>query len=64
MGFYIRKAWNLGPIRLNLSKSGLGFSFGCTGLRIGWDHKGVYLHAGKGGIYYRTYLSGHREHAE
>ena len=66
MGLYIRKAINLGPLRINISKGGLGFSFGITGLRIGWDRKGgFYFHAGRGGVYYKTYLfSGKRESVE
>ncbi len=28
MGFYIRKGFNFGPLRLNLSRSGVGASFG------------------------------------
>jgi hypothetical protein len=34
MGFYLRKGFNFGPLRLNLSRSGLGTSFGVTGGRI------------------------------
>ena len=28
MGWYLRKSFSFGPLRLNLSKSGLGYSFG------------------------------------
>lgn len=31
---------NLGPLRINASKSGLGYSFGGRGFRIGRDAKG------------------------
>ena len=58
MGLYIRKAWSFGPFRINLSKGGLGFSFGFTGLRVGINRHGLYLHAGRGGVYYRSYLLG------
>ena len=58
MGFYIRKAWNLGPFRLNLSKGGFGVSFGFPGFRVGFNRFGPYLHMGLGGIYYRTSLRG------
>lgn len=34
MGFRFRKSINLGGLRLNLSKSGLGYSVGTTGYRI------------------------------
>ena len=40
MGFYIRKSIRFGPIRINLSKSGIGLSAGVTGARIGIDSKG------------------------
>ena len=35
MGFYIRKSFKIGPVKLNLSKSGIGTSVGVKGLRIG-----------------------------
>ena len=35
MGFYFRKSFKFGPVRLNLSKSGLGLSAGVKGLRYG-----------------------------
>jgi len=56
MGFYIRKAFSSGPIRLNLSKSGLGLSVGVPGFRVGAGPKGVYTHAGRYGLYYRKYM--------
>jgi len=57
MGFYIRKGFNFGPLRLNLSRSGLGASFGVTGARIGIGPRGTYVHVGRGGFYYRQTLS-------
>lgn len=36
MGFYLKKGINFGPLRLNVSKSGLGMSFGAKGLRLGY----------------------------
>jgi hypothetical protein len=56
MPAYLRKAFTFGPFRLNLSKSGLGLSFGVTGLRIGTGPKGPYIHAGRGGLYFRKSL--------
>jgi Protein of unknown function (DUF4236) len=54
MGFYLRKAFRLGPLRLNLSKRGLGASVGETGARVGVDATGTpYVHSGRGGLYYR-----------
>ncbi|MCU1250098.1 MAG: hypothetical protein JWQ49_3127 [Edaphobacter sp.] len=57
MGFYIRKGFNFGPLRLNLSRSGLGASFGVKGARIGVGPRGSYIHMGRGGLYYRQTLS-------
>lgn len=56
MPAYLRKAFSFGPFRLNLSKSGLGLSFGVTGLRIGTGPKGPYIHAGRGGLYFKKSL--------
>ena len=56
MGIFIKKSKNLGPLRGNLSKSGIGASVGITGFRIGVGPKGNYLHAGRKGIYYRSTL--------
>jgi hypothetical protein len=56
MAFYLRKAFKVGPLRLNLSKSGLGLSAGVTGARIGLSPRGAYVHGGRHGIYYRKYL--------
>jgi hypothetical protein len=57
MGFYIRKGFNFGPLRLNLSRSGLGASVGVKGARIGIGPRGSYLHLGRDGFYYRQSLS-------
>lgn len=56
MGFYIRKAIRVGPLRFNLSKSGIGVSAGVKGLRIGTGPRGNYIHMGRGGLYYRKTL--------
>ena len=57
MGFYLRKAFRAGPIRFNLSKSGIGVSAGVTGARIGLSSTGgAYVHGGRGGLYYRKSL--------
>ncbi len=59
MGLYLRKSFRMGPLRLNVSRSGLGASFGVKGARIGMDARGrAYVHAGRGGLYYREYLGG------
>ena len=56
MGFYIKKGFNFGPVRVNLSKSGLGVSVGAKGFRLGTGPKGNYIHAGREGLYYRKSL--------
>lgn len=56
MVFYLKKAINLGPLRINFSKSGVGLSFGVKGLRIGSGTNGNYIHAGRKGVYYRKKL--------
>lgn len=56
MGFYLRKGFNFGPLRINFSKSGVGLSFGVKGFRVGMGPKGNYVHAGRKGIYYKETL--------
>jgi hypothetical protein len=57
MGFYFRKAFSFGPLRLNLSKSGAGVSVGVKGARIGVTPGGrAYVHAGRGGFYFRQQI--------
>ena len=59
MGFYLRKAFRAGPIRFNLSKSGIGLSAGVTGARLGMSSTGrAYVHGGRGGLYYRKSVGG------
>ncbi|MBU4468822.1 MAG: DUF4236 domain-containing protein [Candidatus Omnitrophica bacterium] len=53
MGFYLRKSLNVGPLRFNLSKSGIGVSTGIKGFRIGAGPRGNYIRMGGGCIYYR-----------
>jgi len=57
MGFYLRKSFRAGPIRLNLSKSGLGISGGAKGARAGFGPRGAYVHGGRHGLYYRKYMA-------
>mgnify|MGYP000616633669 CR=1 FL=1 len=56
MGFYPRKSISVGPLRFNLSKSGIGVSAGVTRLRFGVGPRGNYVHMGRGGLYYRATL--------
>ncbi len=56
MGFFLRKSFSSGPVRLNLSKGGLGLSVGVTGSRLGLNKKGAYVAGGRHGFYYRENL--------
>jgi hypothetical protein len=58
MPFYIRKSVSVGPLRFNLSNSGIGVSAGVPGFRVGTGPRGNYVHMGRGGIYYRATLNG------
>ena len=60
MGFYLKKSLRAGPLRFNLSKSGLGVSAGVPRFRVGlFGPRGHYVNMGRKGLYYRTTL-GHR----
>jgi hypothetical protein len=57
MGIRFRKSFKAGPVRVNLSKSGVGASVGVKGARVGIDAKGnSYTAGGKGGVYFRENL--------
>ncbi len=57
MSFFVRKAFRFGPLRLNLSKSGIGVSAGIKGARLGLDSRGrPYVAGGRHGLYYREYI--------
>jgi hypothetical protein len=47
----------MGPLRVNLSKSGLGISTGVKGLRLSTGTRGTYLNAGTRGFSYRSKLN-------
>ena len=60
MAWRFRKSIKLGPLRLNLSKSGIGTSIGVRGFRVGTDAKGRSYTAASipgTGLYSRTYSS-------
>lgn len=40
MGLRVRKSINIGPLRINFSKSGVGFSLGVKGFRVSRSAKG------------------------
>lgn len=54
MAIYLRRSIRVGPLRFNLSKSGVGVSAGFKGFRVGTGPRGNYVHMGRGGIYYRA----------
>ncbi|WP_027721339.1 DUF4236 domain-containing protein [Maridesulfovibrio zosterae] len=57
MSMYLRKSIKVGPVRFNLSKSGVGISAGVKGFRVGIRPDGSnYVHAGRHGLYYRKEL--------
>ncbi|WP_235600700.1 DUF4236 domain-containing protein [Serratia rubidaea] len=57
MSLYIKKSIRVGPMRFNLSKSGVGASIGIKGLRFGTGPRGNYIHIGASGVFYRASLS-------
>ena len=61
MGWMFRKSLNFGPFRLNLSKGGVGGSFGVGPFRIGRRAKGGTYHTANipgTGISYRSSRGG------
>jgi uncharacterized protein DUF4236 len=56
MGWYLRKSFRAGPVRWNLSKSGIGMSVGVRGLRVGTGPRGPYIAGGRNGVYFRQSL--------
>ncbi|QZQ53610.1 DUF4236 domain-containing protein (plasmid) [Curtobacterium sp. TC1] len=52
MGISIRTSVKAGPLRFNLSKSGIGVSAGVPGLRIGAGPRGNYVRVGSSGVMY------------
>lgn len=60
MAWNWRKSLRLGPLRINLSKSGAGYSVGLPGFRLGRDAKGrkyQSVNLPGTGIYRRDYTS-------
>jgi hypothetical protein len=63
VGWFFRRSVGFGPLRVNFSKSGIGYSLGVRGARIGINSRGNYVRLGRGGIYYQKYLSTHSSRA-
>jgi Protein of unknown function (DUF4236) len=58
MAWHFRRSLNLGPLKVNLSKSGVGYSVGVRGFRAGRNAKGTAYTAASipgTGIYNRQY---------
>jgi hypothetical protein len=58
MGWSFRKSFKAGPIRLNLSKSGISTSFGVKGARINISKRGTFINLGAKGTFFRKRLGG------
>ena len=57
MGWFLRKSFRVGPLRLNLSKRGIGASVGVKGALLGVDAAGKpYAAGGRYGLYFRQRL--------
>ena len=61
MGWSFRKSINIGPLRINLSRSGIGLSAGLKGARVSVGPKGAQIRMGKDGVYYQKTLSDNHE---
>ncbi len=61
MPIFIRKALRFGPVRFNLSKSGIGTSIGVRGLRVGQTATGHgYIFGGRSPFYFRESIGSGR----
>jgi Protein of unknown function (DUF4236) len=60
MSFYLRTSIRLGPVRVGVSKSGIGVSAGIPGLRLGVGPRGTYVRLGAAGVSYRAAAGGRR----
>lgn len=48
MSFYLRTSVKVGPVRVNMSRSGMGASVGVPGFRLGTGPRGAYVSLGGG----------------
>lgn len=60
MAFSWRRCVSLGPVRVNFSGSGVGYSFGARGARISTGPRGTYVHVGAYGFRYSQRLGSPR----
>ena len=56
MGMYLRKTKKIGILNINMSKSGIGWSVGPRGMRIGHGPRGTYVRGGRGPMRYQKTL--------
>lgn len=54
MSFYLRTSVKVGPVRVNMSRMGLGASVGVPGFRLGAGPRGTYVSLGGGLVSYRA----------
>jgi hypothetical protein len=54
MSFYLRTSIGVGPLRVSMSRSGLGASVGIPGFRLGAGSRGTYISLGGGLASYRA----------
>lgn len=54
MSFYLRTSIGVGPLRMNMSRSGLGASVGVPGFRLGARPRSTYVSLGGGLVCYRA----------
>lgn len=68
MGWSFRRSFSLGPFRINMSKSGISYSFGMAGFRTGVNSKGRKYSTvsipGTGLRYQKTHSSGKKKSAD
>jgi len=60
MGWSARKSLAFGPLRVNLSRSGIGLSAGVRGARVSVGPRGTYVSFGAGGFRYQHKLGDSR----
>ena len=59
MGLSFRKSIKAGPIKMNISRSGIGLSTGTKGAHVGISSRGgAYVSGGANGVYFRKKLGG------
>jgi hypothetical protein len=54
MSFYLRTSVKVGPVRVNMSRTGLGASVGVPGFRLGAGPRGTYVSLGGDVVSYRA----------